>query len=53
MDESDKMSDKDRTSNHEAIKQKSISISQAEIIASLQVGCLFIVASNPISGRYD
>uniref|UniRef100_A0A915EDV4 DNA replication licensing factor MCM2 n=1 Tax=Ditylenchus dipsaci TaxID=166011 RepID=A0A915EDV4_9BILA len=53
IDDLDKMTNQDRTSIHEAMEQKSISISEGGFITSLQSRCIVIAAASPIGGYYD
>ncbi len=53
IDEIDKMSDEDRSSLHEAAEQQTISISKANIQATLQAQTAILAAGNPKFGRFD
>ena len=48
----DRMIDQDRASIYEAMEEKSISISKAFIVTSLQARCSVIASTNPYKGRY-
>ena len=53
IDEMDKMSTEDRSAMHEALEQQSISISKANIQATLSSKTTVLAASNPKLGRFD
>ncbi len=53
IDELDKMSDDDRSAMHEALEQQSISISKANIQATLHCETTVLAAANPKFGRFD
>ena len=53
IDELDKMSPEDRSSMHEALEQQTISISKANIQATLRAETTVLAAANPKFGRFD
>ncbi len=53
IDELDKMSTEDRSSLHEALSQQTISISKANIQATLRAETTVLAAANPKLGRFD
>ncbi len=53
IDELDKMSKEDRDAMHEALEQQSISISKANIQATLRAETTVLAAANPKFGRFD
>ncbi len=53
IDEMDKMSDEDRSAMHEGMEQQSISISKANIQATLRCETTILAAANPKLGRFD
>lgn len=53
LDELDKMSQEDASAMHEALEQQSISISKANIQATLRAETTVLAAANPKFGRFD
>jgi replicative DNA helicase Mcm len=53
IDEIDKMGEEDRSSLHEAMEQQQISVSKANIQATLNAQTSILAAGNPKYGRFD
>lgn len=53
IDEMDKMTKEDRSALHEALEQQSVSVSKANIQATLRCETTVIAAANPKFGRFD
>lgn len=53
IDELDKMSREDTSAMHEALEQQSVSISKANIQATLRAETTVLAAANPKFGRFD
>ena len=53
IDEIEKMNEQDRSTMHEALEQQTISISKANIHATLRAETTVLAAGNPKLGRFD
>ncbi len=53
IDEIEKMDEQDRSSMHEAMEQQSVTISKANIHATLRAETTVLAAGNPKLGRFD